>query len=480
MNSIISDLKQLIDGEVSSTTEDLAAASQDFGGIIQKQPLVVVRPQNPLDVAKAVKYAAEHELTISSKAAGHSLSGQSLNQGGILLDMRNLNQIHEFRPDELSFKADAGTTWKQVVNTSLPHGVIPPVLTNYFDVTIGGTHCAGGLGQNSFRYGSQADNCLGLEVVTTTGDVLWCTPEQNSELFHHVLCGYGQFGIITKIQHRLRKYRPLTRSYVLCYDDFNTFLNDERRLVVEDRVDGLLAMFSPCMLGISRVGETGIKPLIEWFYKLQITLEVDSIDDINEEELLSGLNFYRHIHTEDLAFSKLIQPVIQVPHTPGTANPWIDILLPGSIAQEFIETALERIPSFIDFRTAPIGSFSLMAGNTNVPMFALPEEEFILGFGMYPTVPKSQVQPVLKELNKLTELALEMGGKRYVATWTEFQLPQWRLQYGDYWAKINELKRKYDPKGILNPGFFQYEDDQFAYLKTSKKAESVNVLQTVG
>jgi len=41
---------------------------------------------------------------------------------------------------------------------------------------MGGTHAAG-LGQNSFRHGSQADNCLGLEVVTGTGDLVWCTPE---------------------------------------------------------------------------------------------------------------------------------------------------------------------------------------------------------------------------------------------------------------------------------------------------------------
>lgn len=457
MNSVILDLKQIIEGEVSSAEEDLVAVSQDFGGIIQKQPQVVVRPQNSTDIAKAVKYAADRELTISSRAAGHSLSGQSLNQGGILLDMRSLNLIHEFHADQLWFQADAGATWKQVVDTTIPHGVIPPVLTNYFDVTLGGTHSAGGLGQSSFRYGSQADNCLGLEVVTGTGELVWCTPEQNSELFYHVLCGYGQFGIITQIKHRLRKYRPFTRTYFLCYDDLDLFLNDERFLIWENRVDGLLALFSPCILGIARTGEKGIQPLIQWFYRMQITLEVDSVNDIHEDDLLSSLNFYRRIHTEDLTFSKFIQPVIQIPHPAGTANPWIDVLLPESTAKEYIETALKRIPSFVDFRTTPIGSFCIASQKTNMPMFPLPEEELVIGFGMYPTIPKSQVQPVLEELNLLTNLAFQMGGKRYMASWAKFDLPQWRLQFGDRWTKVNEMKRKYDPKGILNPGFFQYE-----------------------
>ncbi|YAF97983.1 MAG: FAD-binding oxidoreductase [Nodularia sp. CChRGM 3473] len=465
MNSIISDLKQIIAGEVSNLEAELAAVSQDFGGIIQKRPQIVVRPQNSTDVAQVIKYAAKQGLTVSSRAAGHSLGGQSLNQDGILLDMRNLNEIHEFRPDELWFKADPGVTWKQVIDTSIPHGVIPPVLTNNFEVTLGGTLSAAGLGLSSFRYGSQADNCLGLEVVTGTGDIVWCTPEANSELFYHVLCGYGQFGIITKVQNRLRKYRPYTRSYFLCYDDLDTLLNDERRLVSEGCIDGLVSLFSPCLLGMSRL-ETKIKPLIQWFYRMQITLEVDSVNDINEEKLLSGLNFYRHIHTEDLTFDKFIQPIGQVSHPVGTANTWIDILLPGAKAKEFIDIALQYIPSFIDFRTIPVGSFCLNSRNHQMPMFPLPKDELIIGLGMYPTIPKSQLKPVLEQLNLLTDLGFQMGGKRYMATWAEFDLPRWRLQFGDYWPKVNEMKRKYDPNGILNPGFFKYEPVEQANLKS--------------
>ncbi len=457
MNSVISDLKHIIEGEVSSREEDLAAVSQDFGGVIQKQPQVVVRPQNSTDVAKAVKYAADKELTISSRGAGNSLNGRSLNQGGILLDMRSLNQIHEFHSDQLWFKADAGVTWKKVVDTSIPRSVIPPVLTNNLNVTLGGTHAAGGLGQYSFRYGSQADNCLGLEVVTAIGDLVWCTPEQNSELFYHILCGYGQFGIITQIQHRLRQYRPLTRTYFLCYDDLDLLLSDKRLLISEDRVNGLQALFSPSVLGFSRTGGNRIQPLIQWFYTLQITLEVDSTNDINEEKLFSGLNFYRHIHTQDVTFDKFVLPVIEVPPPAGTANPWIDILLPESIAKEYIETVLKRIPAFIDFRNTFIGSYCMVSRNTNMPMFPLPEGELIIGFGMYPIIPKAQLQLVLEQLNPLTDLGFQMGGKRCMTSWVEFDLPQWRLQFGDYWLKVNEMKRKYDPKGIFNPDFFQYE-----------------------
>jgi cytokinin dehydrogenase len=90
-------------------------------------------------------------------------------------------------------------------------------------------------------------------------------------------------------------------------------------------------------------------------------------------------------------------------------------------------------------------------------MFHLPDHDLIIGLGMYPTIPKTQVEPVLQQLNLLTDLSLQMGGKRYMATWAQFDLPRWRWQFGDYWPKVNHIKRKYDPLGILNPGFFQYE-----------------------
>jgi cytokinin dehydrogenase len=456
MNSILTDLKKIISGEITNQSSDLEAVSQDFGNIIKKQPQIVIRPQNAHDIAAAIKYANQHGLTISSRAAGRSLSGQSLNAGGILLDMRNLHQIHKLSPDELWFEADAGVTWKEVIDTAIPLGVIPPVLTNNFDVTVGGTLSAAGLGLSSFRYGSQAENCLGLEVVTGTGDIVWCTPEENSELFHHVLCGYGQFGIITKVKSRLRKYRPYTRSYFLCYDDLDKLVHDARGLVAEGKIDGLVSLFSPCLQGMSRA-ENRMKPLIQWFYRMQITVEFDDVNQINDAELLADLNFYRHIHTEDLTFAQFIQPLGQVPEPVNTANTWIDVLLPGSRAKEFIDIALERVPSFLDFRTLPIGSFCLNSRNHNLPMFPLPDDDLIIGVGMYPTIPKSQVEPVLKQLNLLTDLGFQMGGKRYMATWADFDLAGWRSQFGDYWPRVNDLKRKYDPNGLLNPGFFKYE-----------------------
>jgi cytokinin dehydrogenase len=454
MNSIISDLKRIVEGEAIDTPEDLSNVSQDFGRIIQKQPQIVVRPQNSADVARVVKYAFERGLTISPRAGGNSLGGQCLNQGGIVLDMKNFNRIHAIREDLLWFQADTSVTWREVIINSLPHGLIPPSLTNYIDATLGGTHSAGGLGNSSFRYGTQADNCLGLEVVTGGGELVWCTPEENSELFYHVLCGYSQFGIITQVRHRLKRYRPSTRTYFLLYDSLDAFLNDKHVLAREGRIDYLLSVPNPSLELFSKaVG----KPLMQWFYLLQVTVEVDSTDSVNDREILSGLNFHRHIHTEDLNFQDFVIPALKVGAPSNTVHPWIDLLIPGSVAKTYIETVLQSLPSVLDCGNTIIGSFCLFKNAIDVPMFSLPNEDFIVGLGIYPIIPKFQLEPVLAQLKSLTDLGLKMGAKRYLSGWVDFDLQQWRTQFGDYWSTVNKMKQKYDPQGILNPGFFQYE-----------------------
>jgi FAD/FMN-containing dehydrogenase len=57
------------------------------------------------------------------------------------------------------------------------------------------------------------------------------------------------------------------------------------------------------------------------------------------------------------------------------------------------------------------------------------------------------------------ELTVAYGGKRYLSGWITFKTAeQWEAHFGsETWAKIREAKRRFDPDGIMNPGFIQYE-----------------------
>jgi cytokinin dehydrogenase len=83
-----------------------------------------------------------------------------------------------------------------------------------------------------------------------------------------------------------------------------------------------------------------------------------------------------------------------------------------------------------------------------------PPGEYLMGFGILPAVPTQFLDEVLPRLKQASQAATMMGGKRYLSGWVQFNPRQWRAHYGDLWPGVVALKRKCDPKGILNPHFF--------------------------
>ncbi|WP_067824046.1 FAD-binding protein [Actinomadura kijaniata] len=166
---------------------------RDFGGLVERTPRRVVRPRSARDVAAAMPGAVP-------RGCGHSDDGRSLT-AGTLLDMRAMAAVGEVRPGRVA--VEAGATWREVLDATLPHGLAPPVLTDHLDLTVGGTLSAGGIGGSSHRHGTQADNVLDLEVVTPDGAVTSCSPATRPELFDAVRAGAGRHGVITRATLRL-------------------------------------------------------------------------------------------------------------------------------------------------------------------------------------------------------------------------------------------------------------------------------------
>jgi len=233
-SSWVQELATLIPGRALTDSESIKAASSDFGRIIDRKPCVVVRPQSTGDVQETIRFAARRSLHITARGAGHSQSGQSLSDQ-IALDLRDLNAVLRFDPVEETVVCQAGITWRLLLEKLLPLGLSPPVLTNNLDATVGGTISTAGLGVSSWRYGTQADQCLECEVVTGSGDAMRCSPGAEPELFDAVRAGLGQFGVITEATLRLRRHKPTARTLYLLYDELNALLADLKMLMEEER-----------------------------------------------------------------------------------------------------------------------------------------------------------------------------------------------------------------------------------------------------
>lgn len=459
--SVVHDLEKEIAGQVLTDREALTEKSSDFGRMIHRMPRTVVRPTSANDVSAVLRYAAKNGLFVSTRGEAHTQSGQSLVQDGIVLDMTSLDTIHAIDASGLSATCGAGVRWRDLVERAMAAGLIPPVLTNNLGVTLGGTLSMAGLGVASFQEGAQVDNVLELEVVLGSGDVVVCSPTANREVFDIVRSGLGQCGVITRAKVRLRPVKPRCVTYFLLYDDLGACMKDSLTIMSENRTTYLESWCVPLPMGFRKVD--GVRRTFgEWFFPIHATVELAEGEAAPDDRVLRGLTPYRNVHKEELTtfdFANRLEPLFMLWRRSGywaNTHPWMETILPWDAAESYINTVLAQYPP------AALGGGHVLLwpsrGTTSgTPLFMRPKSDWVMGFGFLPGLPKDVVGDLVPKLNEASDLSMMMGAKRYLSGIIQFDKERWRAHYGEEWPEVCRLKKKYDPKGILNPGFIEYD-----------------------
>lgn len=443
---IRADLQRLGCGEVLAG--ELDRFSADFGQMVRKTPAAVVRPGGAADVGRVVGYAAGRGIAVATRGTGHSLSGQSLSEGGIVLDMSGLDEVHDVRPDELWFEADAGATWQRVIGEAAPRGVLPPVLPGYLHVSLGGTLSTVGWGAASFRHGPQIANCLGLEVVTGEGETVGCGPAENADLFHHVLGGLGQFGVITRVRHRLRRFQPALRTYSLGYPDLDALLADAGRAAAEGHAAHVEGFITRDVRG-QQAGP--------WRYVLNVSVEAERLEEISDEVVLDGLEFPRKEWLRNGATVEHLASISAQRPDPAMAQPWLVMFLPRSAARSYVEFCLQNLPfPNLGGRGAILRVWPGSRRHADMPMLRLPDEEEFVLFAIFVSVAQAHLPAARALVSRAIDLGTRLGGKLHLGTWAPLDAARWRLHYGAYWPRLAEAKRRYDPAGIMGAGVIDF------------------------
>ncbi|TPW12134.1 MAG: dehydrogenase, partial [bacterium] len=317
-------------------------------------------------------------------------------------------------------------------------------------------------GVASFRYGTQADNAVELEVVTGKGEIVVCSATQEAELFNHVRSGLGQFGVITRATMKVRPHKPMVRRYFFLYDDLDKFMADARMLMDTDRCDFLESWCVPAPMGFRTVGSEK-QTFGEWFFPLHLTIEFDPASPPDDAKVIEGLSYYRFTHVEDEPihdFAARLDPLFVLWKLSGywaNKHPWMESVLPWESGRDYIKNVLAMLPP------ASLGGGHILLwpckGTTSsVPLFMRPPDEWVIGFGILPGVPKERIDMAIERLNMASEFSEMAGGKRYLSGMIHFTKEKWAAHFGEMWPVVNRLKKTWDPKGVLNPGFILYEE----------------------
>ena len=244
-----------------------------FNGMIDRRPLAVVVCAGPSDVARGIAFAREHDLVLSVRGGGHSVAGNAVCDGGIMLDLSGMKGIR-VDPQNRTARAEPGVTLGELDHETQAWGLATPLgvvsMTGIAGLTLGG-----GLGWLNGAYGLACDNLLAADVVTADGRLVTASDEANEDLYWGIRGGGGNFGVVTSFEYRLHPVSTVLAgglTYPLAeapdvlrfYDDFVTAAPDELSTHASLAVGASgqpVVTITVCYCGPVDTGEQILRPL---------------------------------------------------------------------------------------------------------------------------------------------------------------------------------------------------------------------------
>ena len=250
------------------------AARRVWNGRVDKRPAAILRCSANPDVVEAVEVARASGLTLAVRGGGHSLTGASVCDGGLVIDLSDMKRIH-IDPVQPVARAEPGLRLGEFDAATQLRSLATTMGVNS-DTGIAGLTLGGGIGRLARKYGLACDNLLSAEVVLADGRVVTASATQNADLFWAIRGGGGNFGIVTEFRYRLHPVGPQilgglvlhefarAREVLRFYREFAAAAPDEisANAVCLTTPDGqCLVALSVCYIGPVEEGERALQPL---------------------------------------------------------------------------------------------------------------------------------------------------------------------------------------------------------------------------
>ena len=165
----------------------------------------VLRPRSVDEVRACFAQARADGVPLGARGTGNSYGDASMNAAGHVLDVSRMNRFLDFDPETGGANVESGTTIAQLWRTILPHGYWPRVVSGTMFPTLAGAASMNIHGKNNFAVGTIGDAILEFDLVLPSGEVRTCSREQNAELFHAAIGGFGMLGIFSRIKIRTKR-----------------------------------------------------------------------------------------------------------------------------------------------------------------------------------------------------------------------------------------------------------------------------------
>ena len=281
------------------------------------------------------------------------------------IDLSDLDAILSIDVDGRTCVAEPGVTFERLVAATLPHGLVPTVVPELREITVGGAVSGCSLESMSFRYGGFHDSCLEYEVVTANGDVLRCTPDDEHALVFQMMHGsFGTLGVLTKLVFRLVPAKPFVRVRYETYTtlaDYQRAIERHYRDVDVDLMDGII--HSPTKYVLSLGTFVDAAPYTHSYDWMRVYWE--STGERREDYLRTPDYFFRYdrgvtnVHPKSFVGRLLLGKLLTSSQVLRLAEK-MPVLLgsrPGVTVDLFIP--MSRLPAYMEWHEKTLGHFPL-------------------------------------------------------------------------------------------------------------------------
>lgn len=339
------------------------AVATDFGRLVRAVPDAVVFPHNVADIARTFRFANRYTIPVALRGAGHCAGGLTLRERGIVIMMRSLDRILNVDASRRWVDVEAGATWSAVWNATLSVGLIPPVTVDWHELTVGGTLSSGGFGGQSFQAGLVIGHVLGLEIITSAGDRVNCSPSTNPEVFDLVRGGLGRVGAIVTARLSLIPAPSKICVHELYFACLADVLQSVAAFRAKRRVDAMTIIGLPreSVYEIAGLDDSARNSLSdraaggdtpEWIFRLNAgiyysdhgdasAVEYPSRDDAKRKLIGTGFEVTRCETMVDFLHSA--PPLMKRQNADNEAHPELALIIPEDAAPAIIASALREV-----------------------------------------------------------------------------------------------------------------------------------------
>ena len=396
------------------------------------------------------------------------------------LDVAAFDHVLQVNPDERTAVVGGMTTYEDLVQATLRHGLMPLVVPQLKTITLGGAVSGLGIESSSLRSGMPHESVLQIEILTGDGHVVVAAPDnEHSALYRGFPNSYGTLGYALSLTIELEPVKPFVHLRHFRFTDPEQCMRAISQVAEEGSYDGHRADFiDGTAFGLEEMYLTvgacsDVAPWRSDYTRERIYYQ--SIRGPQEDFLTIGDYLWRW----DTDWFWCSRPF-------GVQHPVIRRLWPrryrrsdvyrklvaldrrykltaaldrgrGGPASEAIiqdvEIPVERGAVFLDFFLTEVGMSPVwmcplrLRGEQTWPLYSMRPGQAYVNFGFWGTVrlPAGQSDGYFNR--KVEDKVTELGGHKGLYSTAFYSREEfWALYNG---AEYAELKQTYDPRGRL-------------------------------